>query len=220
VHLAQANVSPNERAGELYAVNAVATLGLAEHAAACGARRFVLASSGAVYGFADEPLAEDAPCLGESFYSITKIHAERFAALFAERLDVSVLRLFFPYGSGLPSTRLVADVVRRVRDGVPVRLNEGARPVINPVYISDVVGAILGCLDGQGGGVFNVAGPETCDIRELAERAGAAVGRSPVFDDGGTAPGDLVGDIARLRELLGREPISLADGLASMVEPS
>ena len=50
MHLAQANVPYPEQALELYNVNTLSTLGLLDACARIGARRFVHASSGTVYG--------------------------------------------------------------------------------------------------------------------------------------------------------------------------
>lgn len=214
VHLAQGDAGAD--AGVLYGVNAVATLGLAQAVVPGGS--LVLASSGAVYGFGARPFRESDTLQGDSLYAVSKAHAERFAALGRSAADTSILRLFFPYGDGLPERRLVADVARRVATGVPVELNAHAKPAINPVYVGDVVAAICACLDRGGRRVLNVAGPDRVDLRGLAEVVGSVVGATPVFAETGRhADGDIVGDIEEFRTFLGREPVGLQQGLPTLV---
>jgi nucleoside-diphosphate-sugar epimerase len=216
VHLAQANVPYPAQALELYRVNTLSTLGLLDACARTGARRFVHASSGTVYGLSDRPFREDDPLQHHQFYATTKIHAEEIVARYADSLDGAVsLRFFAPYGPGQVN-RLVPGIVGRVRDGRAVTLNAGGRPRMNPVYVDDAVAAILRALATDGHLIVNVAGEETVTIRELAEAAGRAVGREPVFEQGdGQAPGDVVGDTGRFRGWLGpRELVGLDEGLA------
>jgi nucleoside-diphosphate-sugar epimerase len=216
VHLAQANVPYPERALELYRVNTLSTLGLLDACARTGARRFVHASSGTVYGLGDEPFRESDPVRHHQLYATTKIHAEHLVARYADQLDGAVsLRLFAPYGPGQVN-RMIPGIIGRVRAGTAVSLNQGGRPRMNPIYIDDTVAAILAALAVDGHKVVNVAGDEIVTIREIAEAAGRAVGVDPIFEDrGGTAAGDVIGDTAAFRAWLGdRAFVTLADGIA------
>lgn len=213
VHLAQANVLYPEGASTLDAVNAASTLALLEYALQCGGR-FILASTGSVYGFGPRPFEETDALAPPDFYAATKVRAESFVASYSDRVATAVVRLFFPYGAGL-ERRLVADVGARVREGRPVELREGGRPRINPVFVDDVVALLLRLLEEPGGRVVNAAGPERCSVRELALAWGEVLGREPVFEDvAGESPGDLLGDNALMLELLGGRPlVPLFEGL-------
>ena len=100
VHLAQANVPFPDGADALFAVNVAATQRLLEHARRTGARRFVLASSGSVYGASPAPLTETSPLAAHDFYSATKVAAERLTQAYESHLETAILRLFVPYGPG------------------------------------------------------------------------------------------------------------------------
>jgi UDP-glucose 4-epimerase len=216
VHLAQANVPYPERALELYNVNTLATLGLLDASARTGARRFVHASSGTVYGLGDEPFRETDPVRHHQLYATTKIHAEDLVARYADQLDGAVsLRFFAPYGPGQVN-RMIPGLIGRVRAGTPVSLNAGGRPRMNPIYIDDAVAAIIHALAHDGHKIVNVAGDEVVTIRQIAESAGRAVGVEPVFEDGGgTAAGDVIGDTTEFRAWLGdRQFTMLDDGVA------
>ena len=86
VHLAQANVRFPEGASELYAVNTTSTQELLDHGRRTGASRFVLTSSGSVYGFGPTPFPESDPVRPHDFYALTKIHAEQLVAAYGEHL--------------------------------------------------------------------------------------------------------------------------------------
>jgi nucleoside-diphosphate-sugar epimerase len=218
VHLAQANVPFPDGADALFAVNTASTQRLLEHARRIGAERFVLFSSGSVYGASDEPLGEESPLRATDFYAATKVAAERLALAYEGLLGVAVLRLFVPYGPG-QRARMVPAIAERVRGGRPVTLNAGGRPRMNPVFVGDVVRAVSAALASSGTVIANVAGPDVVDVRGLAEEIGRALGAEPVFEEGSpTAAGDIVADTTRLRGLLRDDRLtSLRDGLAEML---
>lgn len=212
IQLAQANVPYPERALELYRVNTLSTLELLDACAQLGARQFVHASSGTVYGLGERPFRESDPVRHHQMYATTKIHAEELVARYAELLAGAVsLRIFAPYGPGQVN-RMVPAIIGRVRDGKPVSLTEGGRPRMNPIYVDDAVAAIIAALDVSGHKIVNVAGDEVVTIRQIAEAAGRALGVAPVFEDAaGTAPGDVVGDTMAFRAWLGDRPFVLLD---------
>jgi nucleoside-diphosphate-sugar epimerase len=114
---------------------------------------------------------------------------------------------------------MIPGVIGRVRDGRPVTLNDGGRPRMNPIYVSDAVRAVVGALELEGSQVLNLAGEEPVTIRELATLAGEALGQEPVFEDGaGAVAGDLVADTARLHELLELgETVGMEEGIRRMI---
>jgi nucleoside-diphosphate-sugar epimerase len=126
-----------------------------------------------------------------------------------------VLRPFAPYGP-TQRDRLIPALVRRVRDGLPVTLNGGGRPRLTPIFVDDVVRALCAAVELDGHHVVNVAGDEVATIRELAELIGEAVGRRPVFEEGGASSGDLIADNRRMHELLAPGPlVPLSEGLSA-----
>ena len=214
VHLAQANVPFPDSATELYRVNTASTQELLDHARRTGAARFLYASSASVYGLGDRPFREDGPLSADDFYAVTKLNAEQLVAAHRPFLQSVVFRFVAPYGPGQRS-RLIPTLIRRVRAGEPITLNDGGRPRMNPIFVGDVVRVVTGALEADGHHVVNVAGDEVVSIRDLAELAGRAVGREPVFQDGeGGATGDLIVDTRRLHELLDLRPlVPLSEGI-------
>ena len=217
-HFAQANVTFPEKAPILYRVNTVSTLELLDFARRTGAARFLYASSASVYGFGERPFAEDDQVSAHDLYTATKLHSEQLVAAYGGFFQAAVFRLVAPYGPGQRG-RMIPRVIGRVRDGRPVTLNDGGRPRMNPIYVTDAVRAVVAALDLDTSAVVNVAGDQVVGIREIATLAGEALGRGPVFEDGGPAGGDLVADTTRFHELFGLGPlVTPADGIRRMVE--
>lgn len=219
VHLAQANVPFPAGARELFEVNAASTLGLLELARAAGASRFVLASSGSIYGTGKDAVAEDDPRRASGFYAVTKRTSELLVESYSTLLaTTAVLRIFTPYGPR-QTGRLIPSLVERVRSGRPVTLSAGGGPRLTPIFVGDLVRAVLAVLARDGHHVVNVAGDETADIPALAELIGDAVGREPVFEQGGAeAPGDLIAVNDRLHALCPGPLVPLAEGIRATVE--
>ena len=103
VHLAAllhiANPAPDLRS-EYHRINVEGTQSLADAAARAGVRRFVLASTAAVYGPTSAPATESTRPAPDSWYGESKLAAEG-AVLGAHRpeaFDVTVLRLCAVYG--------------------------------------------------------------------------------------------------------------------------
>jgi UDP-glucose 4-epimerase len=215
VHLAHhPHVEVPEHAAALYRLNTASTEELLEAGRRRGVRRFLYASSGAVYGFSDAPLRESDAPRARDLHALTKVHGEELVNAYCEYLEPVVVRPFFPYGTG-QSGRLVVRLIERVQAREPVVLRGGGRPRCNPIYVDDAVAAVVAALDGPAPNVINVAGAEVVSIAELAAAIGRAVGREPVFaEEPGMVEGDLVADVSRMRALLGnRELVTLEEGL-------
>ena len=91
-----------------------------------------------------------------------------------------------------------ADSSSRSGSGSPISLSRGGEPRLNPIYIDDLVEVFAQAVVGAGQGVINVGGPTVVSIRDIAEAAGDALGRDPVFETRDREPhGDLVADIRR-----------------------
>jgi UDP-glucose 4-epimerase len=217
LHLAQSRRHREFPAGavDTFAVNAMATVRLLDYARGAGAKRFVLASSGAVYRPGPAPLLEQDRPDPPNFYGHAKLAAEQAAAAFGAdgELATIALRLFFVYGPGQDEGAFVPGIAERVREGRPIDLAgpEGMR--CNPVHVVEAAEAVETAWRGRQTGVLNVAGPEVVSLRELGMRLGALLDREPRFTEG-PPRGDLVADTTRMRTHLLVPRIGVTDGLA------
>jgi UDP-glucose 4-epimerase len=221
VHLAQAGGwrSFPDRAGSIAAVALAATARLAEHAARVGAKTFVLASSGGIYGPSPGPIAETDPIRPSAelgFYLASKAAAENLLSYFEPHMAVHRLRYFFIYGPGQSEDFLMARLRGQILRGEPIWIAGGRGPRLNPIYVDDAAEATAAALAADVAVTANVAGPETSDLRSIAELLGGDLGRTPVFRSTDEGPDDYVADIGVMVRRLGLPTIGLASGLSSV----
>ena len=217
IHLAQANTAFPEAANELFAVNTRAAQRLLDYGRRAGARQFILASSGDVYGRRSGPCRESDAAVPKSFYAATKYAAELLAQSYSDYLQPCILRLFQPYGPG-QRNRLVSKLADRMRRGDTVQLHKDDHPRMTPIYLSDLIHVIEGAVDSNYAGVMNVAGDRTVSMRELAVEIGKVVGQTPVFEETGEESGDAIGDNALMKKVFGQWPmVTLEEGLSLML---
>jgi len=168
-----------------------------------GVRTFVFISTGGIH------LANR--------YAETKREAEQIVLAAHNALDVHVARLFFPYGPGQSSERLIPRLIARVRSGQPITIGADGGPALSLTYISDVVEAIVRIAVLQGSHVVDVGGLAVT-MREIATVIGTLAAVPPVFAIGGRSS-DLVADRATLAKLTGFSPsIPIEEGLRSCVD--
>lgn len=213
INLAQANVTFPKFADKLLAINTAAVQQLLDYARSAKAQRFVLASSGDVYGTRLGKCRESDEAFPRSFYGVTKYAAELLTQPYSDYFRSCMLRLFQPYGPA-QTGRLIPRMAEHIQQGQPIRLNRDSRPFLSPIYITDVIAAFERASLCDYSGVVNVAGETVVSMRGLAERLGEVLGVAPVFEDTAQDVGDLMGDNSRMKKVLGLHPsVGLDEGL-------
>lgn len=221
IHLAQSSRYRDFPAGadDIFSVNTASTARLLDLARRAGARSFVLASTGSVYGTQGGPCREDRFLAPADFYAASKLAAETLLQPYAGLFRVCALRLFAPYG---PSQfgRLIPTLAQRVRDGHPISLDgeaDGLR--FAAAYVDDVAAILLAAAEQGWEGVYNAAAPEPTSVRETAALIGDLIGVEPIFQrTGRPEPVSLIPDLDRLSRLYDLHRLrSLREGLALML---
>ncbi len=215
---------------KINAVNLDGTLAALEAARRAGAKKFVFASSTAVYGDSEEqPKREAGRLMPLSPYAVSKLAGELYCRVFSElyHLPTVCLRFFNVYGPRQDPRSQYAAVVPRFID----RMVRGLPPIIfgdggqtrDFVYVGDVVAANLLASESAASGVsLNVASGRSVDLRELAAllREIAGVSLEPVHEAarlGEVRHSAACIDLAR--ERIGFFPrVSLREGLAKTFE--
>ncbi len=235
-HAAIASVerSVADPAGSL-AVGVVGTARLLEGARSAGVRRFVFASSSAVYGDdPSDPKRESGPTVPRSPYAVGKLAGE---LLFASAqalygIEAVCLRYFNVYGPGQDPDGAYAAVVPRFVQaalrGLPATLYGDGGQTRDFCFVGDVVEANLraATVSGVAGSVFNIGTGAATSVSALHEAVCDAVravsGRSPLLPIRETARmGDVrhsVCDPGRAAAALSwRAETSLSDGILQTV---
>ncbi|BDG62440.1 UDP-glucose 4-epimerase [Caldinitratiruptor microaerophilus] len=212
--------------------NALGTLNVLEACRRAGVRRFVYASSAAVYGQPERlPLSEDAPLRPLRPYGASKLAGEVYVRLYGDLygLDFVILRFANVYGPRQAVTGEGAVVPAFATAMLAGTGGRGPGPVVHGdgrqtrdfVHVRDVARAHLLALWAGSGAILNLATGRAVTVLDLWRRIAALTGwdRPPVF--GPPRPGDIphsVLDPSRARQALGWEPATgLDEGLRETV---
>jgi len=222
IHLAQASGwrSFPTGAGKIADVAVGATVRLAEYATLVGAKSFVYASSGGIYGSSADPVTERSPLQpgGElGFYLASKAAGDALVAYFSRYINIQRMRFFFIYGPGQRNDFLFPRLISSVGNGVPIRVAQERGPRINPIFVTDAAQAVVAALDLQESLTVNVAGPEVVSLRDIASMIATHLGRAAVFEFEPGVPSDLVADIALMTEKIGAPVVGLEQGIREML---
>lgn len=213
--------------------NLSATLDMLVAARDLRVKRFMFASSSAVYGNNPTPLkAEELPpdCL--SPYALQKYASEQYARMFHHLygLETVSFRYFNVFGPRQSFNSPYSGVIARfctlaIEGTAPTIFGDGLQSR-DFVYIDNVVQAnLLGAerpADQVAGKFFNIGGGQSINLLQLVEELGKIVGKplSPKF--GPPRVGDVkhsAADIAQAKSCLAYEPnISWQEGLRRTLE--
>lgn len=200
-----------------------------EFAARCGARRFLLTSSGSVYGrqppgithLSEDHSGAPDPCLPESALGEGKRVAELLCADFARKhaFEITIARCFSFVGPHLQMDihYAIGNFIRDALRGGPIRVNSDGSAVRSYLYAADLTAWLWTLLcHSENGGVYNVGSEREIRIGDLArlvaQVAGipGAVSFASLPDPAQPLPNRYVPSTRRAQERLGlREWISL-----------
>lgn len=170
-------LSPKERFNQI--VNG--TNNLLDLAVACGASRFLLASSGGAYG--PQPAEMDAipetyngmpdPLNPFNAYGVAKRQAEHLCAQYGHQFGIEtvIARCFAFIGEDLPTDAhfAIGNFIRDAMERPEIIVNGNGSPIRSYMYQSDLAQWLLALLQhGAPGNAYNVGSDETISISDLA----------------------------------------------------
>lgn len=168
IHCASIVGESNSNHREYIDVNVGSTLELLEYSVKTGVKQFVYISTGGVYGFENNPFKENDRCNPKGIYSISKYFSEKICMEYVDKIKITIIRVFFPYGKGQKG-RLISNLINKITNGEKVTLNNEGMPFINPINIVDLCNIINGVVDKRLEGIFNACGNEIVSIQELCQ---------------------------------------------------
>ncbi len=210
--------------------NVAGTLALLRAASQCHVRRFVFASSMAVYTDSTDrvPLPESSSTVPISPYGVGKLAVERYLDILCPSLGMApiVLRIFNTYG---PRQVCSAEVgvltlfIHRLLLGEPCTILGDGRQCRDYVHVADVAEAVCRAADAPQAsqGPINLGSGEGTTLLEIRDLLQHALGRGE-FVHAAAVPGEIgysVADISRARAILGYAPRHrLLDELPALIE--
>lgn len=210
-----------DKAIEIFDVNTLNVVRLLDYARTVGAKTFVYASSGGVYGNQENRMSEEIeiPASAElGFYSSTKLCSEILLQNYTNIMNIIILRFFFVYGPGQKRTMLLPRLVDNVKNGKEIVLQGSNGISINPIYVEDAARAIARSLELKGSHKINVGGPEVLTLRQIGEIIGRGVNKNPIFkEDPGAKVNNFIADIVKMREMLVPPRVRFTEGVKSIL---
>jgi UDP-glucose 4-epimerase len=142
---------------------------------------FVVPSSGAIYGFGDEPWPETAPPRPDEIYGISKWIGEQVMMRFHEdrpEIRTVIARLFNTYGPRETNPHVLPDIMERLGQGKAIELGN-LWPKRDLIFVTDTAAGIVATAAGGGAGleVFNVGTGAGWPIRDVLDTIEAITGR-------------------------------------------
>jgi UDP-glucose 4-epimerase len=213
--------------------NALGTQRILEWSLANGAKRFVLASSMAVYGNQPSDLiSESATPMPTSFYGISKLAAEHYARHYmTQGLDVTILRMSNIYGPGQNMSDfrqgMMSIYLAYMLNDIPIDIKGSLERFRDFIYIDDVldVWEKIPTIQQTANQVYNLGTGKITTVRQLINGLSRiwsgdenAYPRRVLDGTIGDQSG-IVADIARLSADLEWVPtVTLDKGMQSFVE--
>ena len=239
-HLAaKIRVEEGERKPDLYkSINVVGTLNLLKISKEKGIKKFVFASTAAVYGDPEDyPVTEKSKESPVNVYGQTKLEIDKYLAKKAYLLGISTISFrFFNVGGALKNrdgkwlrikhegaTHLIPSILHS-SEANPLLIygndwpTSDGTPVRDFVHVTDLVNALvksLTHLEKPGNTIINIGTATGSTVLEVVAVAESALGRKINYKFAGRRAGDsfaLVTSNQAAKEILGWEPIkSLSD---------
>ncbi len=198
-----------------------ASLNLVEEFSLHGGQRVVMAGTCAEYDWKNEFCSENLVDLSPStVYGKSKqdLHAQFEKILRREGLSGAWGRIFFLYGPGENSKRLVPSVIRSLLQNKPARCSHGNQ-VRDFLYVDDAADALVTLLESDLIGHLNIASGESVKLKKIIRMIAKKLKREEMVSLGAVpAPEDeplrLSADVCRLSQELGwQRKYNLSQGI-------
>jgi UDP-glucose 4-epimerase len=191
-------------------------------------RRFVFASSAAVYGDpATLPLTEDAAVKPLSPYGLEKLVNEHYADLYRRLYGFSSMgvRYFNVFGPRQdpksPYAGVIALFAERIHAAQSLLVFGDGQQTRDFIFVDDVARANIAALTTEAVGACNVATGRSISLLELVDTLGRLCGTQPKIEFQPARAGDIrhsATNPARMHELLGiKAATELSDGLKTLL---
>jgi nucleoside-diphosphate-sugar epimerase len=204
---------------------AKASLHLMHAFAAAGGGRAVFAGTCAEYQWGAPRFFElQTPCMPATLYGKAKDALRRDIEAFASTAGVSIAwgRIFYPFGPGEKSGRLVSDAIKALLCGTPFPTSHG-RQRRDYLHVDDVAGVFAALTDSDVQGPVNIGSGHAVAVRVILEAIARIAGGAACLRFGErelpeNEPAIIEADTTRLNSEVGFLPkYDLAAGLADTV---
>ncbi len=214
---------------QTHEVNVDGTFNLLHGAIKHSVKKFVFASSTAVYGDVKSlPVQENVALHPISPYAASKVAGEAYCNAFAScfGLETVALRFFNVYGlrSGdSPYSGVITKFLHKIINGEALTIDGDGEQTRDFIHVSDIIKAVVLALEQNRlkGEIFNVCTGVPTSINQLAATLKTVTGKNPNVNHGRARLGDIrnsYGDPALAAENLGfKATVDLTRGLQMLL---
>lgn len=191
-----------------------------------GGRRFVSAGTCAEYDWHSGLFSEaSTPCRPNTLYGAAKYSTQLLVDTWSKQRGLSSAcgRVFFLYGPGENSSRLVPSVIDSLMRGKQVPCTHGEQ-VRDFMYVTDVADAFVALLDSHVNGAVNISSGQGVRVKDVVTTIAEQMCRTDLVQFGAipnrfNEPAQLIADVTRLRDEVGFEPMyNLDQGISMTIE--
>lgn len=191
-----------------------------------GGRRVVMIGTCAEYDWSEGSCVEhETPLRPSTRYGRAKAELHEAVAAFADTRELSYAwaRLFFLYGHGEDTQRLLPSVIRALLKGEPAPISEGAHRR-DYLHVADAAEALVQLVASDVEGPVNIASGEAVAIRDIALRVGRILSLEHMVKVGAKQSSRdeaplVVASVRRLNDEVGFRPRrSLGPGLEETIQ--
>jgi len=183
-----------------------------------GCRKFVYASSTAIYGDTPAPYIEaTTPANPQTHYAESKLQLEEFATQFGKDSDANVVGLRYcnVYGPGEDHKggrmSMIGQMLRTMRAGKTVKLFKSGEQRRDWIYVQDVVDANLAAVGFEGTEIFNCGSGKATSFNDILKLLWKYLNVEPNFEYvenpyGNSYQSHTECNMEKAKKLLGFEP--------------
>jgi UDP-glucose 4-epimerase len=211
-------------------INLMGTLNLLRHCPGSHVRKFIFASSMAVYSdrATSAAIPEDFQTEPLSPYGVSKLAAEKYCLRFAfsHNMDCHVLRYFNTYGPGqalTPYVGVITIFIHALLKGEPPKIFGDGEQRRDFVHVSDIIQANLAVMrSNKPCGIYNVGTGRATSVNEIADLLCQQLAPEIVPVHLPPQPGELrnsIADLTKIQADLGFYPkVNLVDRIGEVIE--
>ncbi len=219
VHLAMHPGKDEKQKMETFNVNVKSTFELLELGKKKNITLFLYTSTGSVYGPGEKIHKETDFPNPSDLYSATKYAGELLTKVYKE-FRVVILRIFGIYGPN-QKNKLIPNLIESVRTSKDIIIKNNGEPIMNPIYIDDLVHIVIRALELENSEIINVCGLEKLSILDITNTIAKIIHKEPVirYIENEKKNMNFVGDTTKMINVLKYTPkVNFFDGLTKVLE--
>lgn len=191
-----------------------------------GGKKVVMAGTCAEYDWSYGYLTEDlTPTVPNTIYGQCKNTSRKYIEEFCAQNQIDFVwgRVFFPYGPGENSNKLIPMIINALQKNEQVRCTHGQQ-YRDYIHVDDVAAAFCHLASTANiSGVFNIASGVPTKLETLVHACAEAFIHAPLPNLGALSvaaddPMMLVGDVRKIKQIGWQPSIPLEDGLKTYIE--